>query len=261
MSHLHILQSEFAQALFSETEQGLQPTRLYDSILDNGLDAQRRVNIYKNNLIISLTSALHAIYPVIQTLVGEDFFAYASKQYIEQHPSQSGNLHTFGEYFSKFLSHFSPAKELVYLPDIANLEWAYHLAFHANDEQTIDIAALTKLDNNQLSHINFQLNDSAHLIESEYPILRIWEANQESYTGDNVNLNEGGVKLIVNRNRFDIEFTTLRNAEYAFLQSLMNDQSFTLACDSAVHYEQNINLSECLHKFITSHIIVNFTLL
>ena len=257
MSHLQMLQSEFADSLFSE----IDPKHLYDAILDNGLDAQRRINIYQNNLFISLTNALLAVYPVINKLVGEEFFSFATKEYIKRYPSQSGNLHNFGEYFSEFLGNFSPAEELIYLPDIANLEWAYHLAFHASDEHGIDIDALTKLSDTQLSNIKFKLNNSAFLIESEFPILKIWQANQESDTGNNVSLDEGRVKIIVNRNLFDIEFTTLRDGEYAFLQSLSNDQSFTLACDSAVRVEQNINLSECLHRFISSNIIVDFALL
>jgi len=261
MSQLRILQSEFSELLFSETGQAPFPKYLNDAILPNGLDAQRRINIYKNNLFISLAAALCAVYPVINKLVGDAFFSYAAKEYIKQHPSKSGDLHSFGEYFSEFLGRFSPTEKFVYLPDIAKLEWAYHLAFHAGNENGLDLDALTKLTLLQLSNIRFRINTSAALIESEYPILKIWQANQESYTGGNINLDEGGVKLIVNRNEFDIEFTALKDGEYAFLQSLMSDQSFTHACDCAVQIEPTINLSECLHRLISSNIIVEFSLI
>jgi len=266
MNHLQKLQSEFANSLFSVTKhsvnkQGQCPRYLNDAILHNGLDAQRRMNIYKNNLMIGLTNALLAVYPVINKLVGDTFFSYAAKEYIKRHPSESGDLHSFGEYFSMFLGGFSPAAKLVYLADMAKLEWAYHLAFHAGNETGIDMGALAKLTETQLSNIRLRLNNSAILIDSDFPLLQIWQANQEFSSKENVNLDEGGVKIIVNRNEFDIEFTPLRDGHYAFLQSLMNDQSFTLACESAVHVEQNINLSECLHRFISNNIIVDFTLL
>ena len=87
---------------------------------------ERHFQVYRNNIIESLTTALKAIYPVTERLVGEGFFRYTTASYIPAHRPVSGNLHDFGEKFFSFLASFPPASELTYLPDVARLEWAMH---------------------------------------------------------------------------------------------------------------------------------------
>ena len=68
---------------------------------------------------------------MIHQLVGEEFFRLLAKRFIEQHPSHSGNLHRYGSEMAEFLMHFENTQHLAYLPDVARLEWAYHLAYFA----------------------------------------------------------------------------------------------------------------------------------
>lgn len=50
-----------------------------------------------------------------------------AREYALRYPSRSGDLHDFGETFGEFLRLWEPTAHLVYLHDVAKLEWAMHL--------------------------------------------------------------------------------------------------------------------------------------
>ena len=133
MPGLRELQLGFAAAVLDDAGDGFAR-----HIRAAGLTGARRLQIYRNNVALNLTGALEAAYPVVRRLVGEEFFRYAAARYIARHPSRSGDLHEFGESFPAFLETFGPVAGLVYLPDVARLEWAIHQVFHAASHPPLD---------------------------------------------------------------------------------------------------------------------------
>ncbi len=227
-----------------------------------GLSGARRLQIYRNNTLLSLTGALEAVYPTARRLVGEDFFRRAAAQYINRHPSRSGDLHEFGEQFPAFLEAFAPAAELVYLPDVARLEWAYHQVFHAASHPPLDLAALAQVPAERQGELRFQLHPAARLLESTFPIPRIWQVNQDDDTGDpQVDLAEGGVKLLVfRRENLDIEFQALADGEFSLLHALAGNGDFTTACEQALAAQPTLDLPACFHRHVLQGALVDFFL-
>ncbi len=256
MSTLHELQQAFANHVFGTTDTGhAMPVRA------NGLTGERRLRVYRNNVFSSLTEALRAIYPVIDRLVGDFFFRHAAYQYIRRHPSRSGNLHDFGDRFADFLAIFPGAKALVYLPDVARLEWAYHQVFHAADATSLDPTRLIEIPPTQHERLTFQLHPASRLLASDYPILRIWEVNQDDYQGDqSVNLDEGAVRLLVIRRDFDITIEPLSDGEFVLLEVLHQSRIFAQACEAALEAQPDIDLSVCLQKHVVNGTLVDFSL-
>jgi hypothetical protein len=87
MHDLATIQSEVTRALLSG--------RLSDvaqAFTANGKDAERRLNIYRNNSFISLTGALKSNFPVTMRMVDERFFAYAANAFIADHPPREPRL-------------------------------------------------------------------------------------------------------------------------------------------------------------------------
>ena len=91
-----------------------------------GLAAERRLQVYRNNLEASLGAALAAVYPVVARLVGDDCFRQIGRAYLARVPSRSGNLHEFGAALPEFLAAEPALAGLPYLGDVAALEWASH---------------------------------------------------------------------------------------------------------------------------------------
>ena len=257
-STLHNLQQQFTSAVL-----GQDTHEIARNIIDNQFSGKQRLNIYSNNVAISLRNALRAVYPVIHKLVGDEFFGAMSRDFIANYPSRSGNLHDFGEQLSSFIGSFAPAGELVYLADVAKLEWAYHSVFHAQNSQIFNIEKLQQVHPSDYGNLIFSLSPASRLVRSPFPILRIWEANQEynqSELNDPISLDEGETLILVLRRDMDIEFQSLNQTDFSFLSAINNKEKFFTACDAATSIENNCDIGQLLQKHILSGAITGFEL-
>lgn len=257
-STLHNLQQQFSNAVL-----GNEAPELENGIRAKHFSGKQRLNIYSNNMIISLRDALRAVYPVIHKLVGDEFFNSMSRDFILKHPSRSGNLHDFGEQLPAFISSFSPAGDLKYLADVAKLEWAYHIVFHAAESHPFNIKKLQQIDPANYGNLKFVTNSASRLVSSQYPILRIWLSNQdhnEYNETDTVSLDEGESLVLVLRRDMDVEFQLLSKAEFYFLLALKRREKFFTACDAATQFDAQCNVGQLLQKHILSQTITDFEL-
>lgn len=256
MHSLRNVQIEFADAL-------LNPDigNFGQYIRANGLTGASRLQVYRNNIFTSLTAALRAVYPIIDSLVGDDFFDFTARKYILDYPSRSGNLHTFGDQFAKFLTTFSAAKELCYLPDVAYLEWAYHQVFHARGQPLVNRSSFSDLPKHRWGEVRFRLNPASRLIASHYPVLRFWQVNQKGYAGDQrVNLEAGGSQVLVIRCSLNIEIQPLAPGEFALLSALADGNDVTRAYEIAFAVDPEFDLGACLQKHIIQRTLVDWVL-
>jgi hypothetical protein len=254
MPSLRKLQRGFAAGVFnpsvSDFTQHIHPGRF---------PAERHFQVYRNNVFESLTGALRAVYPVVERLVGDGFFRYAADIYIREHPPTSGNLHDFGASFAEFLTDFPPARELVYLSDVAHLEWAWHQSFHAADGAPLALAVLASISPEQYADLKFTLQPSARLVSSAYPMLRIWEVNQPAHQGDQtVDLGVGGVKLLVIR-RGQIEIEPLGEGDYALLSAFAAGVPCAQAAEAALHAQTDYDLATALRHHVASTVLAGFS--
>jgi hypothetical protein len=227
-------------------------------IVDTRFPGENLVQVYRNNVFLSLTGALQAVYPVVQALVGERFFTRLSRDYITQYPSRSGNLHDFGRELPKFLSAYEPVSQLIYLPHVARLEWAYHNIFHAADAAGEVIDKLHTIPPEHHGDLCFTFHPATRLLVSPYPVLRIWEVNQEGFAGEqSVDLAEGGDALLVFRPELDVLIERLSDAEYEFLSALAARESLEKAVTQALRSEANFNLDACLLKHVQRKTLVD----
>ena len=120
-----------------------------------GAPVGNRFNVYRNNVVMSLTEALQSSFPVVQKLVGEEFFAAMAGLYLRQHPPSSPLLMYYGERMPAFLAGFAPAQRHGYLPDIARLELALRQSYHAADATAIDAAMMAALAAHDLPAARF----------------------------------------------------------------------------------------------------------
>src|SRR3546814_5922375 len=61
---------------------------------------------------------------------------------LRAHPPTVPQLLHYGDRFADFLAGFKPVRALLYLPDVARLEWARHEAYFAGHADPLDPAAL-----------------------------------------------------------------------------------------------------------------------
>lgn len=251
------LQQHFKKSIFNDKEDILNSL-----IVEGDLDARKRIQIYRNNIFISLQESLGNIYPTIQILVGADCFKALAKEYIIQHPSTSGDLHTFGDRFSDFLSIFSLDKSIPYLSEVASLEWAKHRAFHGPNYKIFELKKLVMAPEEKYGEIKFKLNPTCELLTFRFPVLHIWKIchAENKDDGEIVNLSEGPEKVLVIRRELEVCYEKLSEGEFSLLSAFSNGFSFEDACAIALQTEQNIDINFYLGKHINNETIINFTL-
>ena len=262
MTSLREMQDLFYRAVFAPGDDNYSINEVSKYISATpGLSPQDHFSIYRRSITASLNRALREIYPVCCRLVGERFFDAMGKEYQRQFASRSADLAEYGSEFAAFISEFRPATELVYLADVARLELACHRAFHAADEGSIDLAALDNISEDDKPRIVFHLPVSASLLASKYPVHHIWQVNQPDFKGDDrVNLDEGGVKLIIWRQGYAMRLDPLESCHWDLLREIQAGNDLQTICEIFSRQENGIDVVQELPVLVQRGWIGSFQL-
>jgi hypothetical protein len=225
MHALRETQEQFAAALLWGSEKG-------------------RIQVYRNNVFASLTGALADVFPVVKRLVGEAFFRQMARRFVRCLPSRSGNLHDFGRELPIFLATLPETAGLRYLPDVASLEWAWHEVFHEAEALAFDFTQVTAPETARL-----RLHPAVRLLGSRYPILDIWEANQDEDVRT-VDLDSGGAWLAVMRRGLTRYIEPLSPGEFALLREVQKRSPFGEACEAVIRAEPALELAAAMSRLV-----------
>ncbi len=222
-------QTEFVRALL---DLGTQvPTGLIDPA---GRPARKRFDVYRNNVVVSLTDALETGFPVLQKLLGEANFRGLAGLFLRRHPPQSPLLMHYGAPMPAFLENFGPLKHLPYLADVARLELALRASYHAADADPIDPAALGALSPEALTASRLRLAPAVRVISSPWPIFGIWRRNTEE---DAPKPEIRPEDVLVARPEFDPFPVLLPPGGAAFVAALVEGLSVGAALDAGACHE------------------------
>jgi len=238
---------------------GTEPTSVISTEYKN-YSSKIAIEVYRNNYRGNLHDALAGAYPVIMQLVGGDFFRHLARNYIAQFPSRSGNLHQYGGEMAEFLSIFEPAQDLVYLPDVATLEWACHRSYFAEDAELLDITRLAQVPPEQYANLILHVHPSCHLILSRYPVATIWHAHQPGSDKDfHIDLDKGPCNALVIRNNDQVSVNELSSAEAEWMQSILSGNALGIATAGTLERFPDFNLQTALAKLVKQGVLSDFS--
>ncbi len=253
MNRLHDTQRDFARFVFRKTAQ------LPAGIKPRGLSVEQRLSIYRNNTRVGLTEGLRAVYPVVNNLVGTAFFNSLAEVFINEQPPRSACLLEFGDAFADIIKTFNAAQGLPYLPDMARLEWLWHEAYHEADAKPFDMSTLAQLDAEQYGRLGFNVHPSVRLIASDYPIDKIWEANQPDYLLETViNLNDGVCRLLIFRPGFDVEIVSLAEADFNMLTGLASGLTLSKTIEHVLVDHPDFDMQPFLQQGMMKGLLTGF---
>ncbi len=227
----------------------------------DGIAATERLAIYRNNVQISLTDVLRDTFPAVCRLVDERFFAYAAHAFLSRHPPQRACLAEYGAGFADFLAEFPPCRALVYLPDVARLEWLMNRAAHAADAAPLLPSSLAGVGAGDAPRLVFRLDPSLGFLASPWPVDRIWRLNRPGARGDEtVDLAAGGVRLEVGRHGPDVVFRALDAATFAFRKAIAGGATLDAATAMAFAADARFDLGVAVADLFRDGAVVAFTL-
>ncbi|MEM9012065.1 MAG: DNA-binding domain-containing protein [Pseudomonadota bacterium] len=235
-------QSTFADALLAPS--ATAPTGLSDG---RGRAAGRRFDVYRNNVIVSLTEALEKAFPVLTKLVGTDNFKLLARTYVAAHPPSSPLMMFYGMEMPAFLETFEPARAIGYLPDIARLEIALRESYHAADALPVDPSSLEGLAPERLLTLRPNLAPSLRLVRSRWPIHAIWRFNKVAGAPKPTMAAED---VLVLRPALDPEPQLLPPGGAAFIAALLRHATLAEAFQDAVAEAADFELTQTLTLLI-----------
>lgn len=196
-------------------------------------DAARRLAVYRNNVSVSLSQALAQRFPVIERLVGAAFFAALARAYLAADPPRSPVLAEWGAEFAGFLADFPPLAAWPYMADVARIEYARGLAFHAADDTPADPAALAGADTDRL---RLALHPSVAVLRLDHPAVAIWAQNQPGAAP--APLPPGPqIALILRDRAHAVPVEAIAPADAALVEALQRGATLASAADRAARIE------------------------
>jgi hypothetical protein len=170
-------------------------------------------------------------------------------EFHEAHPSRAGNLHHIGAALAGFLAARFDHTEYAYLSDIAALEWAHQEALVADDACTITADALRSIDPAHYGLLRFDLRPAIRFVQSSYPIIRIWRANQaDAEAHDVIDLGSGGDNVLVLRAPECVEFHRIPAGDFALLRALSRGENLGVALECALEADASLDLGAALRR-------------
>ncbi|NSY38500.1 DUF2063 domain-containing protein [Leisingera sp. ANG59] len=235
---MSVSQTEFTRAMMDAG----QPVP--DGLIDHHAQpAGRRFNVYRNNVAVSLTEAMHSAFPVIAKLLGKQNMDGLAGIYLRQHPPSTPLMMFYGEDFPAFLEAMEQLKHLGYLGDVARLELALRRAYHAADAVPVAPEELGALAPDQLMNTRLTLAPAVDVLRSPWPIHAIWRYNTE----------DGAPKpelraqdVLVTRPEFDPTPQVLPPAGAQWIRALIGGASIGEALEQAAAEDKSFDLGATL---------------
>ena len=238
------------QAAFAAHIVGADRADLVGAVAGDTIPAAARLGVYRHHVFESLGAALVATFPTVQALVGTDFFRSLARAFVRHGLPEQPVLAEYGADFPAFVAGYEAARDLPYLADVARLDWALNLAFHAPAGDRLGAADLSAVPAERLASMSISLASGAVLIRSRYPLDRIWETSQPGAANETVDLNSGASDLLILRRPDDAAFVSLSAGEAAFITVLTDGLSLEQAATEAFQSDPAFDLSRSFGRFL-----------
>lgn len=222
----------------------------------DGEHSPRRFAVYRNNVTVALTDALHANFPATSRIVGEEFFRAMACTYARSEPPTSPVLLDYGAGFADFIAAFPPATSLPYLADVARIERAWTEAYHAPEARALDPAVLSDIPPDETAHLRFRLHPSVRIVRSQFPALTIWRMNVADGVPKPVDLEAGGEDALVVRPEAEVEVRSIPTGGAEFIAVLAHGDTLVEAANAAFRAMPSFDLAANLAALLAAGLFI-----
>ncbi|MFM8154743.1 MAG: DUF692 family multinuclear iron-containing protein, partial [Actinomycetes bacterium] len=245
-----------AHARLAATQEDFATALMDDSQADRALrhfageHGRHRLALYRGNQFTAWERVLRAAYPVMEMLVGEEFFEGLSREFGIAVPSSSPDLNEFGAGFADFLETFPHVADYPYFPDMARLEWAIHRTHYAHSAPPVVSSTVLELPPELMMNARVQMDPACGLFASEWSVVQIWRAHQED---DDACLPESvseASHALILRPQWKVMVLPLNPAEHVYLTHLADGAGLGSARANALEIEPGFDADAQLLRWL-----------
>ncbi|WP_331371536.1 DNA-binding domain-containing protein [Sinorhizobium chiapasense] len=190
-----------------------------------GKAADKRFNVYRNNVTVSLIEALSAAFPATMRITGETFFRAMARFHVRATPPTSPLLFEYGRDFPAFIERYEYAQSMPWLADVARIERAWLDAYHAADAPVMPPHALGLVAPAELADVVLEPHPATRIVRSAYPAVTIFSANRGEGPVGRIGATAPESALIT-RPMLEVEVRRLPPGADIFLGSLLAGEPF-----------------------------------
>ncbi|NLS05999.1 DUF2063 domain-containing protein [Rhizobium sp. P32RR-XVIII] len=213
-----------------------------------GKQADKRYNVYRNNVTVSLIEALASIFPAVQRITGPEFFRAMARFHIRETLPSSPLLFEYGREFPAFIDRYEYAQDMPWLGDVARIERAWLDSYHAADAPVLRGEELASVSPDRLEDLRFKPHPATRMISSEYPVVTIFAMNRNAGPVGRVeSLPEDG---LITRLADEVVIRLLQPGGAAFLNSLVAGASLGAAAAAGLDANPSFDLSGMIGQMI-----------
>lgn len=152
----------------------------------NSASTVRGLRAYRANAQVLSGNVLHACYPALQQLLGNENFQHLAQDFWQAMPPERGDLAQWGGALAGFLNQVPQLQELLrespYLSDVASVEWALHVAATATDAK-LDASSFELLASCDPAGLRLVLGPGCAVLRSAYPVVALVQLNDAPAAG------------------------------------------------------------------------------
>jgi hypothetical protein len=219
-------------------------------------EAARRYGVYRNNVGHSLTQALATKFPVTERLVGEAFFAAMARMFASEHRPKNPVLMFWGDAFPGFLAAFPPLAAYPYMADVARIELARGMAYHAADHPPLPAEALQALAAAG-GDGPLHLHPSVQIVQSDHPAFGIWQANQPGHAPDEMTDTGPQITLILRNLNLDVVVQVISDADAVMIAALQAGNTLLAAAHAAAARDAGHDPSALLARLFQAGALIS----
>lgn len=221
-------------------------------------NASDRIMIYRHSITGMQQHVLAIIYPVCKEVLGEACFDTLARDYAWDNLSNCSDLNHYGSCFPQFLqrsmSRHKVLAEIIYLNDLAMLEWAWHQAHYTQDDPQYDSKQLSDILQTEESPVP-AVSYSLSVIHSRWPVLDIWIQHQKNTEKTKVDLHSKDRYMLVYRSD-EVRTVPIDRDIYRFF--LLSQTNHTLSEIAETMDDQAVSVFKQLGGFIQEGWISGF---
>ena len=208
------IQQSFLDSVFEENKS-------LDFILPTHSNHEDTIKIYKDTIDAQLINTLKIVFPICESMLGEDFFSAMAYQYIKDYPSQSSNLNEYGKHMPIFMKSFNPLEDYPYFSDIAVMEYNYDEISRV-PFTNIEDKDLSNFDESQYNSLIFKPVESLRLFSSLNKVAQIWKMYKDDDIKE-INIYGETTYYMIYKVYYQAHVIEITYDEYEFLNASKQD--------------------------------------
>ena len=214
--------------------------------------------VYRNGFMKTCVEVLKSNYPVVMSLVGEDYFFSLARLFVQKHPPRQGSLTGYGLEFPEEIEVSISQHQLPYLADIAGLDRAWFECYFAADGNSLSGDDINKLegDSSSLTALPISLTPWAQIVETQFDVAGLWTTlKHQGQLNSNVNVVPDTQHILVWRKEGVINLRQLNTGEQKFLAAVYRKETLGTAAKEALEADPEFDLTHYFAAFLQQGIL------